>query len=286
MPSPEDHGAKVRQGLRHALRRGASLGGLRPERERRNRVSHLETLQQALGYRKVLETGGGKSLAALSRDLFDAGCRTAAGGPLPPVMVRRMRARMDEALLALAAAALEDESSDWEPENEPSDGGQESEPSGWDPENEINLAAGQRNEVALRWHLKTCRKECGDVFTDRLMRGVLASEYGNWVRAALADPWFQAVLQSQHFCRKALGYFGVSFRDPVLRSVADDCPDGRSFGHPSQDSSSASPLVPLAVSRRRAFPVRGADDQGPASMAGRSFRGCIHRLRTGGPSDG
>jgi hypothetical protein len=107
---PDDgHSARVRQGLRRAARRGAVLGGLRPAIERSNTAAHEETLRQAMNYRDVLEAGCDKSLSALSRDLFEAGCCTRSGKPLTPEMVRRLRNRLEEARRAIEAGDLEDE---------------------------------------------------------------------------------------------------------------------------------------------------------------------------------
>jgi hypothetical protein len=57
-----------------------------------------------MDYRDVLEAGHDKSLSALSRDLFDAGCCTRSGKPLTPGMVRRLRIRLEEAKQAIEAA--------------------------------------------------------------------------------------------------------------------------------------------------------------------------------------
>ncbi|MFM7285791.1 MAG: hypothetical protein ACKO02_03025, partial [Cyanobium sp.] len=62
-----------------------------------------------MAYRDVLEAGRDKSLSALSRDLFAAGCRTGKGKPLAPEMVRRLKARLDEAMRAIESGDLEDE---------------------------------------------------------------------------------------------------------------------------------------------------------------------------------
>ncbi len=113
MCKPADgHGARVRQGLRRAARRGAVLGGLRPATERSNTAAHEEALRQAMDYQDVLEAGCDKSLSALSRDLFEAGCCTRSGKPLTPEMVRRLRNRLEEARRAIEAGDLEDEEAD------------------------------------------------------------------------------------------------------------------------------------------------------------------------------
>jgi hypothetical protein len=93
---------QIRQGLRQALREGVALGGLRPATKRRNDAAHAKALQQVMEYRDVLEAGHDKSLSALSRDLFDAGCCTRSGKPLTPEMVRRLRIRLEEAGEAVA----------------------------------------------------------------------------------------------------------------------------------------------------------------------------------------
>lgn len=53
-------------------------------------------------YRDTLEAGCDKSLSALSRDLFKAGCCTRTGKPLTPEMVRRLRIRLQETKKAVA----------------------------------------------------------------------------------------------------------------------------------------------------------------------------------------
>jgi hypothetical protein len=95
--------------LRRAVQQGAVLGGLRPATERSNTAAHEEALRQAMDYRDVLEAGCDKSLSALSRDLFEAGCCTRSGKPLTPEMVRRLRNRLEEARRAIKAGDLEDE---------------------------------------------------------------------------------------------------------------------------------------------------------------------------------
>lgn len=170
MASPEGHGTRVRQGLRRARRDGVALGGLRPARRLANGLAHAEALQVALTYRDVLMAGEGKSLAALSRDLFAAGCCTGSGRPLSPEMVRRLRARLVEALRAVAAGTLEDESAEWQPDYE------------------ISVAIHQRNAVAFRWLLTMARKEYGDAMADRLLRPWMHSDHAAWVREVLDAP--------------------------------------------------------------------------------------------------
>lgn len=169
MFSPEEHGQRVRQGLRRAVQQGAALGGLRPATERNNATAHADALQRVLEYRDVLEAGRGKSLSALSRDLFEAGCRTGSGKPLTPEMVRRLRTRIDEARLAIAAGDLEAE---W-PE--------------WQPFEELQVAAHKKNDLAFRWLLRMARKEHGDPFADRLLQRLMASDQADWVRAVLGE---------------------------------------------------------------------------------------------------
>ncbi len=96
----------IRQGLRQALRKGTVLGGLRPATKQRNTAAHVEALRQAMNYRDVLEAGCDKSLSALSRDLFEAGCCTRTGKTLTPEMVRRIRIRLQEAGEAVAVGDL------------------------------------------------------------------------------------------------------------------------------------------------------------------------------------
>ena len=93
---------QIRQGLRRALRKGIVLGGLRPATKQRNDTAHAKALQQVMEYRDVLDAGCDKSLSALSRDLFEAGCCTRTGKPLTPEMVRRLRSRLQEAGEAVA----------------------------------------------------------------------------------------------------------------------------------------------------------------------------------------
>lgn len=170
MPSPEDHGAKVRQGLRRARLAGVALGGLRPARAQANQQAHAEALQEALSYRDILVAGRAKSLTALSRDLFAAGHQTSTGRPWSPEMVRRLRARFQEALQAMAAGSMEDEWTDWRPEQE------------------IRLAVSEGNALALRWHLRMARKEYGDEFADWLIQPWLCSDHAGWFRIALKGP--------------------------------------------------------------------------------------------------
>ena len=167
MPLPEDHGQRIRQGLRRALQAGRTLGGLRPARELENKRIHLQALQQALDYRDVIERGREQSLSALSRDLFAAGCATSEGKPLTPEIVRRLRARLEEALLAITSGELEDNSADW------------------NALPGIRTAIQQRNRVSLVWHLQMIRKEKGDTFADRVVRSLMGSEHAAWVRDAL-----------------------------------------------------------------------------------------------------
>jgi hypothetical protein len=93
----DDQSQRIRQGLRRAVQQGAVLGGLRPATERSNTAAHEEALRQAMDYRDVLEAGCDKSLSALSRDLFEAGCCTRSGKPLTTEMVRRLRNRLEKA---------------------------------------------------------------------------------------------------------------------------------------------------------------------------------------------
>jgi hypothetical protein len=167
MPSPEDRGQQIRQGLRRAVRGGRVLGGLRPARDQENQRIHLQALQQALDYCDVLDVGREKSLSALSRDLFAAGCATSEGKPLTPEMVRRLRARLEEALLAMARGELQDTSAYW------------------NALPGIRTAIQQRNRLMLVWHLQMIRKEKGDTFADRVVRSLMGSEHAAWVRDAL-----------------------------------------------------------------------------------------------------
>jgi hypothetical protein len=170
MFSPEEHGGRVRQGLRRAVLQGAALGGLRPATEQKNAAAHAKALRQAMDYRAVLEAGRDKSLSALSRDLFAAGCRTGSGKPLSSEMVRRLRVRLDEAQLAIAAGDLEGEWAEWQPFRE------------------LRAAAREKNDLAFHWLLKMARKEYGSPFVDRLLQRLLVSDQAEWVRAALGGP--------------------------------------------------------------------------------------------------
>ena len=169
MPTLENRGQQIRQGLRRAVQGGQVLGGLRPARDQLNQRIHLQALQQALKYRKVLIAGREKSLSELSRDLCAAGCTTSKGKPLTPEMVRRLRVRLNEALLAFASGELEDESAEW------------------DPFYEIQVAIQQRNKLMLRWHLRMVRKELGDTIAVHVEQILMGSEHASWVRDALGQ---------------------------------------------------------------------------------------------------
>ncbi|MFN5193008.1 MAG: hypothetical protein ACK5E6_01085 [Cyanobacteriota bacterium] len=168
MGSVDDHGQRVRQGLRRAAQGGSKLGGLRPATDRSNRKAHMAALQEALRYRKVLEAGRDKSLSALSRDLFAAGCRSGSGKPLTPEMVRRLRARLEEAKLAIADGVLEGELCSWDPV--------------W----ALTDEARKGNASLFLWYLRMARKDCGEAFANRLIEQLLRSEHADWVRATLA----------------------------------------------------------------------------------------------------
>ena len=163
------HGERIRQGLRRAARQGAVLGGLRPATEQHNTAAHAEALRQAMDYRDVLEAGHDKSLSALSRDLFEAGCCTRSGKPLTPEMVRRLRIRLEEAKQAIEAGDLQDEWAEWLPFEA------------------LMTALLQKNDLAFRWLLKMARKEYGDPFADRLLQRLLASDHVEWVRTYLGE---------------------------------------------------------------------------------------------------
>ncbi len=169
MPLPEDHGQRIRQGLRRAVKSGRVLGGLRPARDQENKRRHREALREALLYRDVIERGREKSLSALSRDLFAAGCVTSKGKPLTPGMVRRLRARLEEALLANDSRDLEDSSSDWNARL--LDG--------------FNQAVQQRNRVSFMWHLRMISKKRGETFAYREVWSLMGSEDAAWVRDVL-----------------------------------------------------------------------------------------------------
>ena len=170
MLSSEEHGNRVRQGLRRAALRGSALGGLRQATERNNAAAHADALQRALEYRDVLEAGRNKSLSSLSRDLFEAGCRTGSGKPLNPEMVRRLRSRFDEAMRAIAAGGLEDQLSEWQPFEV------------------LRASARKKNDLAFHWLLKMARKEYGGPFADRLLQRLLVSDQAEWVRNTLSGP--------------------------------------------------------------------------------------------------
>jgi hypothetical protein len=203
MPSPEDRGQKIREGLRRAVQRGRVLGGLRQAREQENQQIHLQALRQALDYRDTLDMGREKSLSALSRDLFAAGCATSKGKPLTPEMVRRLRARLEEALLAMARGELQDNSADWNALPEIRTAIQQRNSADWNALPEIRTAIQQRNSAnwnalpgistaiqqrngyMLVWHLKMIRKEKGATFADRVVRSLMGSEHAPWVCDAL-----------------------------------------------------------------------------------------------------
>ena len=203
MPSPKDRGQKIREGLRRAVQRGRVLGGLRPARDQENQQIHLEALRQALFFSDVLHLGREKSLSALSRDLFAAGCATSEGKPLTPEMVRRLRARLEEALLARARGELQDSSADWNVLPGISTGIQQRNSADWNvlpgistaiqQRNSadwnalpgISTAIQQRNRLMLEWHLKMIRKEKGATFADRVVRSLMGSEHAPWVCDAL-----------------------------------------------------------------------------------------------------
>jgi|APCry1669189000_1035189.scaffolds.fasta_scaffold34804_1 hypothetical protein len=185
MPSPEDRGQKIREGLRRAVQRGRVLGGLRQAREQENQQIHLQALRQALDYRDTLDMGREKSLSALSRDLFAAGCATSKGKPLTPEMVRRLRARLEEALLAMARGELQDNSADWNALPEIRTAIQQRNSANWNALPGISTAIQQRNGYMLVWHLKMIRKEKGATFADRVVRSLMGSEHAPWVRDAL-----------------------------------------------------------------------------------------------------
>lgn len=168
MGAADDHGARVRQGLRRAAQGGARLGGLRPATDQSNRQAHAAALQHALAYRKILEAGRDKSLSALSRDLLAAGCCSGSGKPLTPEMVRRLRSRLEEAKLSIADGVLTGELCDW------------------DPVRACTNEARMRNTSSFLWCLRMARKDCGEAFSDRLIEQLLRSEHADWVRATLA----------------------------------------------------------------------------------------------------
>ncbi|MFM7641540.1 MAG: hypothetical protein ACKO45_08320 [Cyanobium sp.] len=170
MGAADDHVARVRRGLRRASQRGARLGGLRPATDQRNRDAHEEALLEALRFRKVLEAGCDKSLSALSRDLFAAGCRSASGRPLRPEMVRRLRSRLEEAKVAIYDGVLPGRLC------------------AWDPVRACTDEARRGNASSFRWYLRMARKECGEAFCKRLIEQLLRSEHAEWVRATLAGP--------------------------------------------------------------------------------------------------
>ncbi|MEO1003129.1 MAG: hypothetical protein AAFX65_08475 [Cyanobacteria bacterium J06638_7] len=176
------------------------LGGLRDPREKANQESHRCALRRSLDYEQVLDEGREKSLAALSRDLFARGCATSSGRPYTPEMVRRMRARLEEA--RLKGATLEETSPKKATPNKSRL--EEARPKGdkkatrksrsnakslsWDPHDAIREAITTRNSYALPWLLKMARKELGGQLADDLMRGWLDTEHASWIRGALQEP--------------------------------------------------------------------------------------------------
>ncbi len=170
MGATDNHGERVRQGLRRAVQGGARLGGLRSATDQSNRDAHEEALREALRFRKVLEAGCDKSLSVLSRDLFAAGCRRGSGKPLTPEMVRRLRFRLEEAKMAIVDGVLEGELCEWDPLGACTD------------------EACRRNASTFLWLLRMARKECGEAISNRLIEHLLRSEHAEWVRATLAGP--------------------------------------------------------------------------------------------------
>jgi hypothetical protein len=133
-----------------------------------------------MDYRDVLEAGHDKSLSALSRDLFEAGCCTRSGKPLTPEMVRRLRIRLGEAKHAIEAGDLEDEWAEWQPF--------------W----ALQTALLQKNDLAFRWLLKMARKEYGDPFADRLLQRLLEFDHAEWARTSLGEVRRSNPSQAQH----------------------------------------------------------------------------------------
>ncbi len=174
------HGERIRQGLRRAARQGAVLGGLRPAAKEHNTAAHAEALRQAMDWRDVLEAGHDKSLSALSRDLFEAGCCTRSDKPLTPEMVRRLRIRLEEAKQAIEAGELEDEWAEWLPFEA------------------LKTALIQENDLAFRWLLKMARKEYGDPFADGLLQRLLEFDHAEWVRTSLGEVRRSNLSQAQH----------------------------------------------------------------------------------------
>lgn len=85
-------------------------------------------------------------------------------------MVGRLRTRLAEARLAIAAGDLEDDRGVW----------QHSEA--------LRAAAHEKSDLAFRWLLNMARKEHGDPFADHLMQRLMASDQAEWVRAVLGEP--------------------------------------------------------------------------------------------------
>jgi hypothetical protein len=171
MLSRDEHGARIRKGLRKARKNNKDLGGERPATWERNQSAHLQALQRALLYRKVLEAGYSKTLVALSLDLFDAGCKTDSGKPISVQLVWLMKNRLEEAKLAFADALLEDPSCEW------------------DPEKAIREAIQQRDAPKLHRCFAMVAEEWGDAVAARLRLTVLRFEgHSPWVRSELEEP--------------------------------------------------------------------------------------------------
>lgn len=89
-------------------------------------------------------------------------------------MVRRLRVRLEEAKLALAAGSLEPPAMDWLPEHE-------------ERLSVLKRTVFEKNPVALRWHLQMARKEYGDALAARLLQALQVTDHSGWVAGALLN---------------------------------------------------------------------------------------------------
>lgn len=75
---------------------GSKRGGLRDKTAERNERRHMEALQEARRYWRILRLHKSKSLNQIGRELFDMGLKTRRGKQLSPSMVQRLIDRYEE----------------------------------------------------------------------------------------------------------------------------------------------------------------------------------------------
>ncbi|MFM7236375.1 MAG: hypothetical protein ACKOYK_06350 [Cyanobium sp.] len=162
--SPEERGARIRDGLRKARKEGKELGGLSAGLAEKNSKAHLDALLMALDFKEIIHQGQEKTLSELGKDLYASGCRTLKGDCPSPEMVRRIRANLLEAEELLKDGNIVHV---------------------WSPGLVIYDSIKEHNECALRWCFKVARKERGPAFAERLIAPWLHSEEAPWIRATL-----------------------------------------------------------------------------------------------------